>query len=160
MSQPGVNVHTRLDCFVCRKHRGEVPEPGGAIFDDGLVRAGHRPLGEDGGAVYLGYLFVEPKRHAAGLADLTDEEASALGLLVTRLSRALVACEGAEHVYALVLGDHVPHVHVHLVPRYPGTPREYWGPRVDEWPGAPHGGVDEIAPLCGRLRGFLARSSG
>jgi hypothetical protein len=22
--------------------------------------------------VYLGYLFVEPRRHAAGLADLTD----------------------------------------------------------------------------------------
>jgi len=41
------------------------------------------------------------------------------------------------------------------VPRYPGTPREYWGVRVDEWPGAPRGDLEEIADLCERLRNGL-----
>jgi diadenosine tetraphosphate (Ap4A) HIT family hydrolase len=94
-------------------------------------------------------------RHAPGLADLTDGEAQALGLLMSRLSRTLQRCEGAEHVYAFVLGDHVPHLHVHLVPRYRGTPRAYWGVRLDEWPDAPRGDAAAVEALCLRLRQCL-----
>jgi histidine triad (HIT) family protein len=143
------------DCLICRKHSGMVSVPGGALFEDRLVYAGHAQIPNGQAAAYLGYLMLEPKRHVPGLADLTDEEAQALGLLAARLSRALVASQGAEHVYAFVLGDRVPHVHIHLVPRYPGAPAEYWGVRVDEWPQAPHGGPQEIEALCARLRGFL-----
>jgi diadenosine tetraphosphate (Ap4A) HIT family hydrolase len=50
----------------------------------------------------------------------------------------------------------VPHLHVHLVPRYPGTPREYWSPlTLDEWPDAEHGGPDEIANRVARLRALV-----
>jgi diadenosine tetraphosphate (Ap4A) HIT family hydrolase len=101
--------------------------------------------------------MAELKRHAPGLADQTDEEARALGMLVAHLSQALKASEGAEHVYALVLGDHVPHLHVHVVARYPGAPREYWGLHVDEWPNAPQGGPEEIEAVCQRLRQALQR---
>lgn len=105
-------------------------EPGGAIYDDGLVRAGHTLPGPGGTPAYLGYLFVEPKRHAAGLADLTRAEAEALGVIVTRLSRSLVVTQGAQHVYAFVLGDN-------LVSRYPTAPREFWGLRSDRLAGGP-----------------------
>ena len=142
------------DCLVCRKHRGEINLPGGAIYEDHLVYAGH--ILSDQGPTYLGYLMVELKRHAPGLADQTDEEAQALGLLVARLSRALKASEGAEHVYLFVFGHHVPHLHLHLVPRYPGAPRAYWGTKVDEWPDAPRGDAAEIAAVCERLRNWLA----
>jgi diadenosine tetraphosphate (Ap4A) HIT family hydrolase len=143
------------DCFICRKHRGMVAVPGGALFEDHLVYAGHAQIRDGQPAAYLGYLMLEPKRHALGLADLTDEEAQALGLLAARLSRALIASQGAEHVYAFVLGDRVPHVHLHLVPRYPGAPEEYRGVRVDDWPQAPRGGLQEIEALCTRLRDHL-----
>ncbi|HZU67871.1 MAG TPA: HIT family protein [Ktedonobacteraceae bacterium] len=143
------------DCFVCRKHRGEIDIPGQAIYEDDMLYVGHLYLLHDNQNTYLGYLMVEPKRHVAGLADLTDQEAQAIGLMVTRLSRALRDSEGAEHIYEWVLGHHVPHLHIHLVPRYPGTPREYWGVRTDEWPDAPHGGPQEIAALCSRLRAYL-----
>jgi histidine triad (HIT) family protein len=143
------------DCFICRKHRGEVSLPGGAIYEDDLVYVGHAQIREGQTVTYLGYLMVESKRHAPGLPDLTDTEAQALGLLVTRLSRALKASEGAVHVYAFVLGDLVPHLHIHVIPRYPHAPREYWGVHVDEWPDAPHGGPREIAALCARLGSHL-----
>ena len=144
------------DCFICRQHRGEVVVPGGAIYQDDLVYAGHAQIRDGRDTVYLGYLMAETKRHASGLADLTEAEAAAVGVLVARLSRALQATEGAEHVYAFVIGDGVPHLHVHVVPRYPGAPREYWGVRVDEWPEAPHGDPAEMAALCGRVRAYLS----
>jgi diadenosine tetraphosphate (Ap4A) HIT family hydrolase len=75
-----------------------IPIPGGAIYEDELLYAGH------GGPGYLGYLFVEPKRHVPGWADLTDKEAQALGLLVARLSRALKQSEGPEKTTKAKLG--------------------------------------------------------
>lgn len=140
------------DCPICAKHQGTVI--GGPIYEDDLLYAHHGQYYQ--GETYLGYLRVETKRHVPSFAELSDAEAQAVGLLVTRLSRALKDCAGADHVYEFFYGDHVPHLHVLLYARYPGTPQEYWRERVDEWPGAPKGGADEIAALSERLRASLA----
>jgi len=139
-----------MDCFVCDKHAKGDAVDGGVIYEDELTYAGHL-LPPDLTDVYLGYVMVEPKRHVTGLGELNDEEAAALGILVNDLSRALKEVEGAEHVYSVVLGDAVPHLHIHLAPRYPGAPEEYWGMRVDEWPEAPRGGTVEITAVSDRL---------
>jgi histidine triad (HIT) family protein len=101
-------------------------------------------------------LFVEPRRHTPGLADLTDAEARAVGWWSMRASKALREVVGAEHVYAAVIGDGVPHLHVHLKPRYPGTPREFWWDRLDEWPDARRGDLAEIEVLVRDLRASLS----
>lgn len=149
---------TNVDCFVCGKHAQGSSAPGGIIYEDDLVYAGHI-LPPDLVDVYLGYLIVEPKRHVTGLGDLNNDEAAAVGVLVNNLARSLKDSEGAEHVYSFVLGHDVAHLHIHLVPRYPGTPRDYWGVRVDEWPEAPRGGVGDIAAVCHRVRKELAADS-
>jgi diadenosine tetraphosphate (Ap4A) HIT family hydrolase len=150
---------SETDCFICRKHRGDEPAPGGPIYEDELVFASHGYHPERNPEPYLGHVVVEPKRHAPGLADLTNDEAAAVGVAVTRLARALIVSEGAEHVYSAVVGHHTPHLHVHLIPRYPGTPREYWDPfRVDEWPEAKHGGPDIAAEVAERIRARLELS--
>ncbi len=46
------------DCFICRKHRGEIVIPGGAIFEDDLLYAEHAGA-QAGQAAYLGYIMVE-----------------------------------------------------------------------------------------------------
>ena len=147
------------DCLICRKQRGDFYVPGGAIYADDLVYCSHAHLSGDQPAVYLGWLTVETRRHAPGLADLTNEEGQELGKLIARLSRALRAITNAEHVYAFVLGHGVPHLHVHLIPRYPGTPREYWGVRIDEWPQAPRGDAQQVSALCDQLRAFLRQEA-
>jgi histidine triad (HIT) family protein len=143
------------DCFICAKHRDLERVPGGAIFADEHALVTHLALETPTGtadSVYLGYLFVEPRRHVAGLGDLTLEEAASVGRLVARAGAALQRGAGAEHVYAAVIGHGIEHLHVHVLPRYPGTPREYWWVRVDEWPEAPRGGPAEVEALCERLR--------
>jgi histidine triad (HIT) family protein len=110
-----------VDCLVCAKHALGDAALGGVLFEDDLVYAGHA-YSPTKRAAYRGYLVAEPKRDAAGLGDLTDEEAADLGQLVNRLALALKDVAGAEHVYSFVLGDGVAHLHVVLAPRYPGTP--------------------------------------
>ena len=136
--------------------------PGGPVGVDELVIVSHlTPLapGRDGGPVYLGHLFVEPRRHAPGLADLTDPEARAVGLWCTRASRALREVAGADQVYVAVLGNRVAHLHVHLLARYPGTPRKFWGLNADEWSGAERGTESQVADFVARLREYLAGPS-
>ncbi|QKI82398.1 HIT domain-containing protein [Kroppenstedtia eburnea] len=106
----------------------------------------------EGDRHYLGHFLIEPKRHIEGLGELIDAEAEEIGRMTARLSRALKEGEGAEHVYSFVLGHHVPHLHIHVIPRYPGAPREYWGMRVNEWPDASRGGKEAIEALCERVR--------
>jgi diadenosine tetraphosphate (Ap4A) HIT family hydrolase len=148
----------RTDCFICRKHRGEVALAGGPIHADDLLFAAHAwetPHGvpED---VYVGRVFVETKRHAAAFADLSAEEAAAVGVLASRLSRAMRNALGADFVFAAVIGTGVPHFHLHLVARYPETPADVPWHGVDEWSGAPRGGEDEIAAASERIRAALA----
>lgn len=140
------------DCFVCAKHALGTTAPGGVLFEDELVYAGHAYPPAEPVLAYRGYLVAEPRRHVAGLGDLTDPEAAALGLLVNRLAGALKEVAKAEHVYSFVFGDGLAHLHVVLAPRYAGTPREYWGVRLREWPDAPQVGEAEMRSLVARLR--------
>lgn len=142
-------------CVICQKYSGEVLPPGGILFKNDLVGITHAHfLGEEK-AHYLGHLFVETRRHAAELGDLTPREAREVGVKVSRTCQALKAVLNFEHVYAFYIGDGVPHVHIHVIGRYPGAPRAYWGPKVDEWPDAPKGDETAIAALAERIRAWF-----
>jgi histidine triad (HIT) family protein len=125
--------------------------PGGLLWNDGLAAAFHVPPLSDQGDPYLGHLLVVTRRHAAGLADLSGDEGASVGRGAALLSRALVAIGGATWVHAGVVGTHVPHFHLHLVPRYADTPEDVPWHEVDEWEGARHGNAEEIAELAARL---------
>ena len=148
------------DCFVCRKHKGLETVFGNVIFENDLIYISHAQLWGDEIEHYLGHLFVEPKRHAPGLGDLTAEEAQMIGHYTSLVAKALVKTQGVEHVYSFVIGDHVPHLHVHVIGRYPGAPREYWVPRVDDWPDAPRGAKAAIEKLAAQIRAFLDENQG
>lgn len=144
-----------VQCFICDKHQQGDAAQGGVLLEDDLVYVGHVHA-LDGPSAYRGYLMVEPKRHVHRLGDLTDEEAAAIGRVTNRMARLLRDVLGAEHVYSFVYGDAVEHLHVHLAPRYPGTPQEFWGHRLTRWPDAPRVHVEaEMRELVSRLREAL-----
>ncbi|HEU5348171.1 MAG TPA: HIT family protein [Ktedonobacterales bacterium] len=144
--------NTTEACPICAKQQGEVV--GGSVYQDDLLYVHH--VYSNDRPNFLGYVRVETRRHVPSFAELTTAEAQSVGMMIARMSSALKQCTGADHVYAFFYGDHVPHLHIHVFARYPGTPKEYWRERVDEWSESPKGGADEVAALCQRLRAYLA----
>lgn len=143
-----------MDCLFCQIAQGQADTIGGMIYADDLVCACH--YSHSGTPEYLGYVVALPRRHAKTYAELTDDEGRAMGLLTTRLARALDACCGAERAYVEFYGEVTPHLHTFLTARYPGLPEEYWRWNIGKWPDAPRGGSDEIAALSARLRSHVA----
>lgn len=135
-------------CQICAKHRGEGPLKGALVGRWAGFWVYHFPPGDDGLAP-LGYVFIEADRHAPYLADLTDEEAAALGRLRTRLAHALREALDAEHVFAAVVGRGVPHFHEHLFARHRGTPADVPWHKSDEH--APRVDATTVSELAGRL---------
>ena len=142
------------DCFICNKHAGNINTAGVMIYEDEYVFVGH--IDRNGNPNYLGHIMIDLKRHVPTLADMTMEEAKAFGVIMARISKALKASENAEHIYSFVSGNSVPHLHMHLVARYPNTPKEYWGPsEVYDWKDAPMGDNHAVVALCNRLKAYL-----
>lgn len=89
-----------------------------AVLASGRVR-----LEDD--AAFLGYCVLVFRRHAAELHELSRDERAALLDDKVRLSAAVLAvCRPAKLNYA-ILGNQQPHLHVHVIPRYPDD--GYWG---------------------------------
>ncbi len=141
-------------CFICDKHAGLIKTDGITIYEDDFVYVGH--IDQNGTQSYLGHLMIDLKRHVPTLGDMTLNEAKAFGVILARISKALMESENAEHIYSLVSGNSVQHLHMHVVPRYPGTPEQFWGPMsVREWSEAPIGGETEVTELCHRIKSYL-----
>jgi histidine triad (HIT) family protein len=145
----------RDDCLFCRRFEGKEADPGGALLETGQVRAQH--AAPEGGAaeVHEGWLIVTPLRHVTSLAELTTEESDGMGIARTRLAEALLGA-GAQHVYSMVIGDRVPHVHEHVIARWPDTPKEHFGPtKLLAWQGARHLDAEGLRSFCEALRAGL-----
>lgn len=147
-------------CFVCDKHLGRVPVPGGALHEDALVYVSHGKLSDETGLGYPGVLFIEPKRHVDGIADLEPAEAQQIGLLATQAAYALRECAGAVRVYTVVAGHHVAHFHQWVIPRYAGAPSGVWGIDLTFHPESPRASEAELLPLCADIKRSLSNQNG
>ena len=73
-----------------------------------------------------GHTLVVPKEPAATLDQLSDESAAALGRVLPRICRAVIAVTGVSEYNVLEnngAGAHqaVPHVHFHIIPKPDGA---------------------------------------
>ena len=67
-----------------------------------------------------GYAWLPVRRHAIELHDLTEPEGAALMRDLRRVSAAIAGVTGAVKLNYEIHGNTVPHLHVHLFPRYVG----------------------------------------
>ena len=140
------------ECVICLKHRGEGPLTGQLIARLGGFEIWSARTDDEGRAP-LGYLFIESEQHIPYLTDLSDDDSAALGLLRTRLTRALRDVVGAEYIITAVIGRGVTHFHEHLLPRMPGTPESVAWHDTDS--ALPWVSAEEIAEMGARSRAEL-----
>jgi diadenosine tetraphosphate (Ap4A) HIT family hydrolase len=126
---------------------GRVRPPGGIVFAD----ASFVVYGFPEPSPVRGYVLVATRRHARGLYDLEPAEAAALAPLLIRVQRAQKAALGADHAYAFVLGDRVPHFHAHVVPRFPDSPPNLRGGRIFQATEADARPPGEVEAACEAL---------
>jgi len=117
-----------MDCFFCKLEPSRV-----------LDSNDHCIVIRDGFPISRGHTLVIAKRHVGSFFDLGAEELQALMDLVESAKESLDA-EYAPDAYNIGINDGpaagqtVPHVHVHLIPRYDGDCED------------PRGGVRWIMP--------------
>ena len=110
---------SQLQCSACAEIAGQSPAPGGVIHSDGLWFVSHHT----GPYTDPGELIVKTHRHRESLAELTEEEAEALGPVLHTAVRALERVVAAERIYAVSFNERIRHVHFLLLPRTAAMPR-------------------------------------
>jgi diadenosine tetraphosphate (Ap4A) HIT family hydrolase len=109
-------------CPMCAQGRPEETEYGmrilaGEVSDAYLQKAG----------IQRGYtISIWRGRHVAEPTELSNEEASAYWHEVLRVGRALEAHLQPVKLNYDLLGNSLPHLHTHLMPRYADDPRPGW----------------------------------
>lgn len=139
-------------CLICKKHVVNI----GAVYQDELLYVSHYIPYPDKDDNYLGYYFIESKRHFKGMYNATNEEMSEIGIMLKNISKALMTVPNIEQVYSFIIGEGIDHFHIHVIGRYKNTPREYYGSRVDDWPDAPRGNINEITMLNEHIKSKLS----
>ena len=127
--------------------------PNGILLD--LSAVSFLTSGPD--APMYGYCCLVFKRHAVELDELTEDEGRTLMRDIGRVAAALRSVTDCVKLNYEIHGNTIPHLHVHLYPRYRGDPFEN-GP-IDKRlvKAAPYQG-SEYAEFCARLCSRLANT--
>ncbi len=123
-----------------------------------LLDLGVSYLTTDPDGVTYGYCCIVLKRHAVELDELSDAEANALAREVRRVGAALRDITNCVKLNYEIHGNTIPHLHVHLYPRYRGDPFE--GGPIDRRAlrTSPYNDT-EYANFCCRLRTRLEKDN-
>jgi histidine triad (HIT) family protein len=106
-----------MSCIFCRIVAGEIPAEVVACEPEGVAFLDVQPLAD-------GHVLVVPRAHVATIEDLEPAAADALFRMVRRLAGPVrQALDAAGTTIGVNNGDAtgqtIPHVHVHIVPRWP-----------------------------------------
>jgi diadenosine tetraphosphate (Ap4A) HIT family hydrolase len=104
-------------CVSCDIVAGKRVEPGGVIYENDYWHIG--TMGSSP-VVWRGLLSIKLKRHCEHLADLSPEEALALGPVIQSTCLALTEVLKPAKIYVCSFGDGVKHVHLWVLPRPSG----------------------------------------
>ncbi len=103
-------------CIFCRISNKEIPAE--IIYEDANIMAFL-----DINPRFKGHALVIPRMHFEKLDELSDEMITHLFMVVKRVAKTLVKELGAKGYNIIsnngkVAGQVVPHVHIHIIPRY------------------------------------------
>jgi len=132
------------DCPFCSIVDGELPSY--TVYEDDRFMAFL-----DANPFTRGHVLVVPKEHHRWVWDLDDADAGAYWQVATRVAEAQKEAFSTDWIVSEVIGDEVPHAHIHLVPRYDDDGH---GANVDT---SVHRDLneDEMESIAAQIRGGL-----
>jgi diadenosine tetraphosphate (Ap4A) HIT family hydrolase len=111
-----------MDCVFCREDGGEL------LWKDDLLRVVLATAETD----YPGFCRVIWQTHVAEFSDLDEPARVHLMRVVAAVERAVRRVMQPDKVNLASLGNQVPHVHWHVIPRFSNDahfPQPVWAPR-------------------------------
>jgi diadenosine tetraphosphate (Ap4A) HIT family hydrolase len=116
------DVRAGLDCPICAQGRQQETSRGARFFAGEAVDGHLRKADIQRGLS----IVLWHGRHVAEPTELREDEAAAFWRELLKIGRAIeTAFEPVKMNYNL-LGNEVPHLHAHVVPRYADDPRPGW----------------------------------
>lgn len=113
-----------MDCIFCKIANGQIPSY--KVYEDDKVLAFFDIL-----PISHGHTVIIPKKHAASVEELSEEDLTAMTIAMKKIGKAVMEGLGVKG-YSVFLDNksaanqHVPHIHFHLVPRAEGDGLERW----------------------------------
>ncbi len=146
-SGQGISDLQGKPCIFCAVVRGEAPAA--VVVDDGNVAAIM-----DIHPINPGHVLVMPRRHYHHVLEMSGVKVGQLYRAVHRVASAVHRAVGAD---GLNIGQNngasaaqiVPHVHVHIVPRFYGDSSD------GRWPRRKDATTQELKAMADRIRGRL-----
>lgn len=107
---------TEENCVFCKIIAGEIPST--AVYEDEDFKAIL-----DVNPAARGHVIIIPKKHAANIFELEEEEAAKVFPIAKKIATALMKTYNCDGINVLqnngeAAGQTVFHLHVHVVPRY------------------------------------------
>ena len=99
------------DCIFCKIANGEIPKT--FIHEDEkfLVFLDIKPVSD-------GHIIITPREHIIWMQEADDEIISEIFKLTKKMMLALKKGLPCDYVQVGVVGNEIPHFHIHLIPRY------------------------------------------
>jgi histidine triad (HIT) family protein len=115
------------NCIFCKILAGEIPST--TVYEDDDFKAIL-----DVNPAARGHVIILPKKHAANIFELPDEDAGKIMVVAKKIAGAVKKAYGCDGVNILqnngeAAGQTVFHLHVHVIPRFQGdTVQIGWKP--------------------------------
>lgn len=101
------------NCIFCKIVNGEIPS--NKVFENKnfLVFLDIKPVAD-------GHLLIIPKKHTVWMQEVDDKTIGDIFKLAKKMILALKKGLKCDYVQVSVVGNEVPHFHIHLMPRFKG----------------------------------------
>ena len=101
------------NCIFCKIIKGEIPCD--KVFENKnfLVFLDIKPVNH-------GHLLIIPKKHVVWMQEADDKTIADIFKLTKKMMLTLKKSLKCDYVQESVVGNEVPHFHIHLIPRYYG----------------------------------------
>jgi histidine triad (HIT) family protein len=109
------------NCIFCKIVKGSIPCA--KVFEDTDFIAFL-----DIGPINKGHVLLIPKKHYRWVWDLPLGESKEALPICQKLAKAVQKSTGCDLVVMTVVGDAVPHAHIHLIPKFHGDGLKFWPP--------------------------------